>query len=268
MKETRSNEPTNLPPVRIEHFTSIFLLSTVLLSSFFNTEINAQTDSSQQILFNQIYLAAELEYGIDQELVNGVLFENIYLYAIGHPYFLADSFNNGRVVYHRKLYPDLLLKYDLYDQQVIVNYTSSDMQVIFILPKKFISEFNIGNKKFVKRSVPGKEDDRIYQSIGEVYPVEILYTWEKIRTNSYHNFLPSYEFGEDKKSSFLLINSNLLAYNRNGSFVSKFPEKNQKLIKKYIRENRIRVKHSTDSEMESLIRYCNSLDNSALVKPD
>lgn len=241
------------------NFTLLFLISTILLSSFFNTGINAQNDISQPTLFNNIYSAAELEYGIDQELVNGVLFENFYLPIVGHPYFLVDTFLNGGMVYRGKQYSDLLLKYDLYDQQLLVNYVLNDFQIIFYLPTEFISEFNIENKKFVKHSFPGEETDRFYQIVGKDYPVKILYLFEKIRTKTYKYFSPSYEFSVVMKSSFLLINSNLVGYNRNGSFVSKFPKQDHKLIKTFIRKNKISVKNSSDNEIYSLIKYCNSL---------
>ena len=130
-------------------FTFGFLLSTILLNSFINSVLNAQKDISEQAIFSQIYSAAEQEYGIDQELVNGVHFENIYRYSIGHPYLEADTFKNGSVVYRGKKHSDLLLKYDIYNQQLLVKYLFNDGHIIFYLPKEFISEFNIENKKYL-----------------------------------------------------------------------------------------------------------------------
>jgi hypothetical protein len=238
------------------NYTFMFLLSTILLSSFFIKEIKAQNDTSQKVLINQIYSAAELEYGIDQNLVNGVYFENLYQYTIGHPYLLANTFINGSVVFRGNQYSDLLLKYDLFNQQLLVNYAFNDIHVLFYLPKEFISEFIIENKIFVKRSIPGEVNDRIYQIIGKDYPTKILYTWEKIGTD----FIYYFEYGEANRSSFIVIGSNQLGYNRNRSFIHKFPKQHQKLIKKYIHENKIRVKYSSDYEMDLLITYCNKLD--------
>lgn len=239
-----------------------FLLSTILLNSFINSELNAQNDISEQTIFNQIYSAAEQEYGIDQELVNGVHFENLYLYSIGHPYLEADTFNNGSVVFRGKKHSDLLLKYDIYNQQLLVKYLFNDDPIIFYLPIEFISEFNIENKKFEKRALKGEEDRRICQVIGGKYPVTIIYKWEKITYSSFHNVIPSYAFSLDRKTSFIVIEDNLVRFKGNSSFIRKFPEQFQKAIKKYIRGNKIKVKHDTDNRMERLIEYINTLYNS------
>ena len=186
-------------------FTLRFLFSVILLNSFINSEVNAQKDISEQTLFSQIYSAAEQEFGIDQELVNGVYFENIYARSLGHPYFEADTFKNGSVVFRGKKYSGLLLKYDTYNQHLLVKYLFNDDLIIFYLPIEYISEFNIENKKFEKRAVKGEEDGIIYQIIGEKYPVKIKYRWERITYQSFRNVIPSYSFSQDIKTNYIVI---------------------------------------------------------------
>jgi hypothetical protein len=65
-----------------------YYLSWIALLSAASYALNAQADSSQQVIFNQIYSAAERAYGMNQELMNGVLPETKNRDAIGHPYFL------------------------------------------------------------------------------------------------------------------------------------------------------------------------------------
>ena len=85
-----------------------------------NNAVNAQVDSSQQILYNQIFSAAEKEYGINQELVNGPLFENNDQNINGLPYLLNYYTNQGNVNYRGKQYSNLNLRYDIYNQQVLL----------------------------------------------------------------------------------------------------------------------------------------------------
>lgn len=242
----------------------LYKIGTILLHFLINPGINAQYNNSQQNLFKQIYSAAEAEYGIDLELVNGVHYERFYLPVLGHPYFLADSFMIGNVVYRGKQYSGLLLKYDIYNQELLVNYTLNDIEIPFYLPEEFISEFNIENRKFVKCSMAGEDRERIYQVLGEDFPVKIFYTWEKFRTRSYHLGSPSYEFSEGIKSSFLLISKRLVTYYSNRTFIRNFPKDYQRPIKTFIHENKIKVKYSRDSEIDSLIRYCNYILNPEL----
>ncbi len=102
--------------------------SLILFLLFANNAINAQVDSSQQLLFNQIFSAAEKEYGIDQELINGLLFEDKNQDVIGHPYLLNYYSNQGSLIYRGKQYSNLLLRYDIYDQQVLLIYLFNNVE--------------------------------------------------------------------------------------------------------------------------------------------
>jgi hypothetical protein len=239
-----------------------FLLITILSHSIISPEVIGQKDPSEQALFNQIYSAAEKEYGIDQVLVNGVYFENIYARSLGHPYLQADTFKNGSVVFRGEKYSDILLKYDTYNQHLLVKYLFKDVPVIFYLPVEYISEFLIENRKFEKRAVKGEQAEIIFQIIGEHYPVQLTYRWEKISYRSFHNVIPSYAFSLDMKTSYIVLGENIFPFKGNGSFARIFPEQYQKEIKKYIRGNKIKVKRETDLRMERLINYINSLYNS------
>jgi hypothetical protein len=86
--------------------------------------------------------------------------------------------------------------------------------------------------------------------------------WQKITYHSFHYIIPSYAFSEDRKTSFISIEDNLVRYKGNGSFTRKFPEQYRKAIRKYIRRNKIKVKYETDFMMERLIKHINTLYNS------
>jgi len=234
--------------------------SLILFLSLANNAVNAQVDSSQQVLFNQIYSAAEKEYGINQELINGLLFENKNQDAIGHPYFLNYYSNQGSVIYRGKHYSNLNLRYDIHDQQVLLIYVFDSVEYKLHLQKEFITEFTIENKKFISEAFGASEDAIFYQVIGEGFPIEILRFWEKGLSNIYANNSDEKMFSENNET-FILFNNKLVSFNGNRSFTQKFSSRSKTAIRKFFRKNKTKVKHANDFEMELLVEFINTLDN-------
>jgi len=234
-----------------------FILILFLLLA--NNTVNAQVDSSQQFLFNQIYSAAEKEYGINQELINGILFENKNPNAIGHPYFLDYYSNTGTVIYRGQHYSNLNLRYDIYDQQVLLIYLFNKIEYKLHLHNEFITEFTIENKKFIKKAFGANEVAKFYQVIGEDLPIKMLYFWGKNLSNIYINNPDIKIFTSMQKETFILFNNELVSFNGNRSFTGKFPSVSKTAIKKYFRMNETKVKLANDYEMELLIEFINTL---------
>ena len=99
---TTGHHEANRYGVRIYLCLIMILVAACIASS----ALHAQADSSQHILFAKIHSAAEEEYGIHHELVNGALFEDKYQDVIGHPYYLNYFSDKGSLVYRGKLTGD------------------------------------------------------------------------------------------------------------------------------------------------------------------
>lgn len=235
--------------------------SLILLLFLTNIAANAQADSSQQRLFIQIYSAAEREYGIDQGLINGLLFENKNKDLKGHPYLLNYYSNQGSVSYRGKHYSNLNLRYDIYAQQVLLIYTFSNVEYKLHLLKEFITGFQIENKKFINEAFGANGDAKFYQVIGEDFPIKILYYWEKGLSNVYVNNTDNKMFSEEQKKTFTLLDNKLVSFTGNRSFARNFNSKRRPAINEYFRKNKTKVKQANDEEMELLIQFINSIDN-------
>ena len=223
--------------------------------------VNAQMDSSQQLLFNQIFSAAEKEYGIDQELVNGPLFGIENQNINGLPYLFNYYTNQGNVIYRGRQYSNLNLRYDIYNQQVLLIYLFDNVEYELHLIKEFITEFKIENRKFINDAFGADEDAKFYQVIGKDFPIRILYFWQKGLSNVYVNNPDIKMFSPEQKETFILFNNKLLSFNGNSSFTRQFSSKSKAPIKKYLRKNRTKVKQANDYEMELLIEFINTFDN-------
>ena len=236
-----------------------FCLILFLLLS--NNSVNAQEDSSQQLLFNQIYSAAEKEYGIDQGLVNGPLFENENQNINGLPYLLNYYSNQGNVVYREKQYSNLNLRYDIFNQQVLLIYLFDNVEYELHLQKEFITEFNIENRKFINDAFGADEDAKFYQVIGKDFPIRILYFWQKGLSNVYVNNPDIKMFSPEQKETFILFNNKLVSYTGNRSFTRALTSESKPAIKEFLRKNNTSVKQANDYEMELLIEFINTLAN-------
>lgn len=235
--------------------------SWILFLLLANNALNAQVDSSQQLLFNQMYSAAEQEYGIHQELIKGLLFENKNQDAKGHPYLLNYYSNQGSVIYRGKQYSKLNLRYDVHDQQVLLIYLFDNVEYKLHLQNEFITEFTIENKKFINDAFGANEDAKYYQVIGGDCPIKVLYFWKKNLENLYAYNSDKKMFSAELKETFILFNNQLVSFNGNRSFTNKFTSKSKTAIKKYFRKNKTKVKRANDYEMELLIEFINALDN-------
>jgi hypothetical protein len=234
-----------------------YLICLVLLSAA-SCALNAQEDRSRQALFNQIYSAAEREYGMHQELTNGVLLVSKNQDAIGHPYYLDYYTNQGSVIYRGKKYANLNLRYDLFDQQLMLIYLHDGVEYKLWLHKEFIAEFFVENKRFIHEILGGDKEPRFYQVIGEGLPVKVLYFWDKSLTKVNAGNSEKSMF-EERKESYILRDNELVSFKGNRSFAGRFPSDFNKAIKKQIRKHAIKVKNATDAEMELLVEYINKL---------
>lgn len=236
-----------------------FCLILVLLLS--NYGLNAQVDSSEQLLFNQILLAAEKEYGINQELINGPLYENESQNINGIPYLLSYYTNQGGVVYRGKPYSNLNLRYDIYNQQLLLIYLFDNLEYKLHLQKEFITEFSIENRKFIHEAFGGDGDEKFYQVIGKDFPIKMLYFWQKGLSNVYANNPDIKMFSPEQKETFILRNNELLGFKGNNSFTRQFSSQSKATIKKYLRNKNLKIKQAKDYEMELLIEFINNIEN-------
>ena len=221
--------------------------------------INRDEPQNNNTIFSELYQIAEKTYGINQELICGELYENLYLGALGTPFIIKEEFTKGSVCYKGKVYNDLQLMYDIYEQKVLIDYRTEHTQLRVYLTKNFLTEFEIYNKKFKKLDL---FDDGLdfYQVLEAGEELKCYYHWYKSRVESNHLYpRVSYEFSSDKKKKYLYINGTYTGFRGKSSFISAFPKNKRKSIKKFIKQNKIYMADISDTAMQQLLDYCNSL---------
>jgi hypothetical protein len=236
------------------------LLLTMALSTTCR-QMSAQDPDDQVI--GKLNACFDEIYRLDQKLISGIQYYNKYPGALGNEFFDSEEFIRGRLVINGLEYNDVDIRYDIYNQRINLRfkYNSSAMNTVIIERYK-IDEFNLGDMIFRKHYFP-ETDTALFQIVTEG-KISCLYYWYKNLTlqTSKRNV---YEYSEPRRKNFLLFNSELHRYKGKQSFIKLFA-KNRSEVRKYLRQNQIRLRDVTDREMGKLIEYCISLSNTEFTE--
>jgi hypothetical protein len=198
-------------------------------------------------------------YGSDPLLYNGKYYTFFPpLNTGGHQYFKDRQFENGSVTIRGITYSDLLLNYDIYNQQLILKYMfNTGATNLIIVSDAWLEKFNYGNTNFKILAAPDTVK-RIYQVLGSG-SVQIMYFWKKaLELDGYYG-AKNHVFSAAKREMNVFIDSRILKYSNNKSFYYHFDPVKRSAIKAYIQKNKIRVKKANDETMNELLSYCNTL---------
>ena len=237
--------------MRIRCLKYFLLLSVCFYSG--TTKTRAQTIYDSTIYRWKNYF--DLSYGPDYNLINGVKYYYLYSDIEGHPFFGEDQFYTGSLMIVNRKYQDVYLKYEIYNQKIILQYipfSGGTNQIL--LRNEDIHEFKIDGKLFSKYSFP-ETGTRFYQVVtpGKIY---CLYYWEKELN---YSTLSAFNFSNQKKVSYLIKNGKPYRFRNRRNFRKLFPAQYQKEIKQFIRKNKTWLRNKTDNEMRHLLDFCNQL---------
>lgn len=233
-----------------------FVVPGLLLLGFIQLSIQAQEISYALVSdYDQRFNKA---IGLDENLINGYKYINQYPKMKGHAFLGSDEFMPGKLIIKNKMYANVHLLYDILNQDVILSYNNSLGNINYIvLQKRFITEFEINDKHF-KKLYFTETGTRFFQVVSN-QKIMCLYFWKKTLTVSSSSLKSYYEYSDQNKETYLVMNNTLKQYRGKHSFVKLFPEELQGKIKKYINNHRINIKNASDGSIKELIEFCESL---------
>jgi len=203
--------------------------------------------------------APDKAYGLDPLLHNG----KFYTYFLppwtgGTQFFNGPGFVKGSVTLRGVTYDNLRLKYDVFNQQLVLQYeTSSGSDNLIVLSDAWLETFNLGGVHFEILAIQDSLK-RIYQVMGTA-PNRLLYYWYKELAIDGGIGIENYVFSAPKRESYMLIGTKLFKYKNNKSFLALFDTEKQAALKKYFRQQHINVKKASDQVITELVNYCNTL---------
>jgi hypothetical protein len=200
-------------------------------------------------------------YGSDPLLINGKYYTFFPPLNTGGNQFFADpQFETGSVTIRGLTYADLLLNYDIYNQQLILKYKNiTGAASLIILSDAWLEKFSIKGIDF--EMIPIQDTvKRIFQVLG-TGANRILYYWKKdLELDSFHG-ARNHIFSDARKEMNILTGNQIVKYWNNKSFYSIFVIEKSLAVKEYLHRRKINVKRAIDQTMTELIYYCNSLNS-------
>ena len=223
--------------------------------------------SQQNSTKNQGNLFLLVNNKVDSLLDNDFLLMNArflitkYPGAKGKPYFETTTDATGRLVLGKKEYSDIRLIYDIFDQKLnfIVEKTGNN-GTILELNNQIIKRFYLDNKVFVNScELPIFPQSGFYEEIYTGKHLNVYAKWSKIYidriTNEYIG-----EFSSQKRKLLFEVNGKKVNVFSEHSFLKIFAGENKK-IKSFMRENKIRLSKSNNIDLIKLFEYTDSLLN-------
>lgn len=189
-------------------------------------------------------------------VVNGRKYDYLMPQVEGHQFLAQEFFTEGTATINGKLYKDLLLNLDIFNQQLVLEYNNSQgAKHRLAMSDASVTQFSIGVKSFEFKAMPDGSKT-IYQIIGNGR-IRTLYSWKKrVELNTSKR---EYFYTPAIRTQFVEIDGNLKRFRGNRSFLNCLSSESKNLVRQFMKENRIRVSKVTDEEMALLINYCNSI---------
>lgn len=200
-------------------------------------------------------------YGTDGLLANGRLYDPANTRAARHPYFLADEWAEGAVYVKGKCFSSLYLKYNLETGQLILKQElQNGASANVALTKVLVDSFRIGPHFFVNQSLlAGPVEgppfiERIYSGEASLYRVQ-----KKTFINTYSSRTPYGKFSDPETTFFLEAGGEFREAPNRQAFLDFFSP-HQKSVKRQMKQQGIRLKKATASELARLMEYCDKLE--------
>lgn len=193
----------------------------------------------------------------DQTLYNGKIWRNIYYLIKEDQFLFSKEFLPGTVSVRGKLFPGVLLKYDIYRDELI---TPVDKGILLQLNKERIDSFSLSFQNITYRFVKAEEDS----VKGDKYFFNVIYKGNTVLLVRYTKKIEKMAV-EGKYDRFYQI-SRIYLENGNGLFqvtgkrdLMKLMDEHKAAVSDYIKTNKIRLSEKTPESFIPVVRFYDSL---------
>ena len=218
----------------------------------------------QNILKNQGNLFLLVNNKVDSSLENDFVLMNAryfiekYPRANGNPYFNVSNNSPCKLILGDKTYEDIHLIYDIFEQKLhfVLNKTD-EKGIIFELNNQVITRFYLDDKIFVNYyELPFLPQSGFYEEIFLGKHLNVYARWSKdyVETITMQNIG---EFTSQKRKLLFEINGKMVDISSRRSFLKIFAGERNK-IKSFMKENKIRLFKSNNSDIIKLFNYSDS----------
>lgn len=213
--------------------------------------------SSQEII--KLINESQNVYSLDDEIINGFVYPVPNSKIQGDPY-LRDQWTEASLYVNNKEYTNLLIKYDLIIDHVILKAEiENGFQRLVELNNFQIDSFLVGNSIFVNtRCILNDENNQTYYE--QIFKGKYsLYKNYKKGFIKEYNITPYGKYSDLRFQILLFNNNKFININKSSAFIKCFEKEKQNDIKSYLKKNNIKFKDASPKELKQLMEFCTTI---------
>ncbi len=238
----------------------------ILLASFLlvtlTGQIRSQAIATSEPKLDSLLQYVHQKYGLNQELYSGTQYYQRYTMYYGHPYFPENSFCEGSISLHGETYDGVRLKYDIYSQQVVLEYTDLENRYNqLIIDSTRIESFSLEGYLFKKMAMP--EGETLFYQVFDSGPVAAYVHWSKTATTYSSDLQYTHRFSKPDLTCYVGYNGQIQPINNRQSFASIFPESLLRPLRKYFRKEKLSFREAEPEDLQHLVQFVADLLNSS-----
>jgi hypothetical protein len=216
--------------------------------------MKAQLDTDREEEYHQANSRFNRSYGSDFNLLNGRQYYLLYS-SVSHPFLYSDEYRPESLRLKGVPYEGIPINYDIYKQQLILQYSNSSGEAKhIIINEEFIDGFTMNNKEFHRLSFP--ETGSGFLQVLSSGELSFYFTWGKTMFYSPTANSTPYNYTQASRKAFLYKSGQMYPIKSRASFTNAFEKQFHRDINRFLREEEINVKSSTDEAMKRLLDYC------------
>lgn len=187
-------------------------------------------------------------------LLNGIAYRELYKTKNNdHQFYRSSSFQKGNIVYNGQPYFDIDMKYDIHNDEVIVNVpTQTDTRTVQLI-KENINEFAIRNSEFIHLQ------GGFYEIVSKTKALSLFKKHKKASSKYYSGRLTFYRFNKSKIEYLINVKSECHKISKSKkSLIKLLPEYKSEINLFYKSQNEL-LKTNYDLFMKTLIIDLNNI---------
>lgn len=241
------------------------MLCLAFFSVILCVNLHAQPSESNEAGKDSLVSYVQQQFGLDQELYNGLLYYKQQVNYKGDPFFPMDSFYGGSVSIGGKEYDQLSLKYSAYSQSLVLEYTDYEGRYNQLeLIGTRIDSFRLGAYSFKKLSLLSHEP--MYYQEMKAGALTCYIHWRKDIHATSNDLTYSYEYTRSQGRFYIKYQGEIRSFTNRNSYLSVFPESSEQAIKKYFRQQRLSVKKASPEDILDLLIFTSQLTKSKAIQ--
>ena len=223
----------------------------IILSSIIS--LHGQEDKSYELI--KLKSNYDAKYGEDARLINGIKYDNPYYGYEGTPFFFNTSVL-GTVNIEGIEFEKQKLRFDIINNQLILDHQSDLGSESIILPNSKLKYFSLGNIQFKKITI---QEEQQYAQIVYEGNLKCYFIWSKELKLESISSGHTYYFTEPSWKGYVFLNDRKHEFRSKHTFIKIFQKEHRKTIKKYIKHNKIKIKQSRINDLSDLLFFCEQI---------